>query len=168
MIDIENIKRLKNISVEDDYLFPTIADTMNACFGKSWKGCQKSFIVLNDGSEQVAWFPKIAKWRNNQFVPYDSKQGWLNIVSDDGTQIIEEHPNDPRPSIPECDTWPRYVFGRYEDNPYRNGRIHTGEKSGLRFLGLFQIDLTHSERGHHEYLRIADKVSLLHYYKAIF
>lgn len=165
MADIRNIHRLKSISVDEEHPFPTIADVMNSCFGKTWGGCQRSFIPLNDGSDYVVWFPAMAKKRGDEFIPFNKKQGWLNRLSDDGTLLIEEHANDPRLSILEDEKLPRYVFGHYEDGAYRNGKAQTGEKGGYRFLGVFQMDLENSnfQQGHRIYRKIGDKVDLRRY-----
>lgn len=165
MADIRNIHRLKSISVDDEHLFPNIADAMNSCFGKTWSGYQKSFIPLNDGSGYVVWFPAMAKKRGDELIPFNKKQGWLNRLSDDGTLLIEEHANDPRSSIAEDEKLPRYVFGHYEDEPYRNGKVQIGEKGGYRFLGVFQMDLENSnfQQGYRIYRKISDKVNLRRY-----
>lgn len=165
MADIRNIHRLKSISVDEEHLFPTIADVMNSCFGKTWVGDQKGFIPLNDGSGYVVWFPAMAKKRGDEFIPFNKKQGWLNRLSDDGTFLIEEHANDPRSYILEIEKLPRYVFGKYEDAPYRNGKVQAGEKGGYRFLGVFQMDLVNSnfQQGHRIHRKIADKVDLRQY-----
>lgn len=165
MADIGNIHRLKSISVDEEHLFPTIADVMNSCFGKTWGGYQKPFIPLNDGSGYVVWFPAMAKKRGDEFIPFNKKRGWLNRLSDDGTFLIEEHANDPRSSILEDEKLPRYVFGHYEDAPYRNGKVQIGEKGGYRFLGVFQMDLENStfQQGHRIHRKIGDKVDLRRY-----
>ncbi len=165
MADIRNIHRLKSISVDEEHLFPTIADAMNSCFGKTWGGYQKNFIPLNDGSGYVVWFPGMAKKRGDEFIPFNKKLGWLNRLSDDGALLIEEHANDPRSSISEDEKLPRYVFGHYEDEPYRNGKVQIGEKGGYRFLGVFQMDLENSnfQQGHRIYRKISDKVDLWRY-----
>lgn len=165
MADTRNIHRLKSISVEEEHLFPTIADVMNSCFGKTWGGYQCSFIPLNDGSGYVVWFPAMAKKRGDELVPFNKKHGWLNRLSEDGTFFIEEHANDPRLSILEDEKLPRYVFGHYEDAPYRNGKVQVGEKGGYRFLGIFQMDLENSDfhQGHRIYRKIGDKVDLRRY-----
>ena len=36
MADIENIVRLESIDTSNFTFFSTIADVMNACFGKNW------------------------------------------------------------------------------------------------------------------------------------
>lgn len=165
MTDIRNIYRLKSISVDEEHLFPKIVDVMNSCFGKIWRGYQKNFIPLDDGSGYVVWCPGMAKKRGDEFIPFDKKLGWLNRLSDDGTLLIEEHANDPRSSISENEKLPRYVFGHYEDGAYRNGKFQTGEKGGYRFLGVFQMDLenSNSQQGHRIYRKIGDKVDLRRY-----
>lgn len=35
---------IKHIGVNDGHKFLRIADVMNSCFGKHYKGCQKSFM----------------------------------------------------------------------------------------------------------------------------
>lgn len=163
--DIRNINRLKSISVDEEYLFPTIADVMNSCFGKTWGGYQRSFIPLNDGSGYVVWLPAMAKKRGDVFLPFNKKQGWLNRLSDDGTLLIEEHANDPRTSIIEDEKLPRYVFGHYEDAPYRNGKTQVGEKGGYRFLGVFQMDTENFnfQQGNRIYRKIGDTIDLRRY-----
>lgn len=165
MADIRNIHRLQSISVDEGHLFPRIADVMNSCFGKTWRGYQKNFIPLDDGSGYVVWFPGMAKKRGDKFIPFNKKLGWLNRLSDDGTILIEEHANDPRSSILENEKLPRYVFGHYENGAYRNGKVQTGEKGGYRFLGVFQMDLEKSnfQQGHRIYRKIGDKVDLRRY-----
>ena len=163
MADIRNIKRLKSISVDEDKLFRTIVDVMNFCFGKSWNGCQKGFIPLNDGSGYVVWFPGMAKKRGDKFVPFDFARGWLNILSDDGKVLVEENTGVSRPSITANEKLPRYVFGHYEDGPYRNGRVQIGEKGGYRFLGIFHMDLEHSTDDHREFIQISDRADLRRY-----
>ncbi len=165
MADIKNIHRLKSISVDEEHLFPQIADVMNSCFGKTWRGYQKNFIPLDDGSGYVVWCPGMAKKRDDEFIPFNKKTGWLNRLSDDGTLLIEEHANDPRSSISENEKLPRYVFGHYEDGAYRNGKVQTDEKGGYRFLGVFQMDLKNSnfQHGHRIYRKIGDKIDLRRY-----
>lgn len=163
MADIRNINRIKFISVDEDRLFHTIVDVMNSCFGKSWDGFQKSFIPLNDGSGYVVWFPGMAKKRGDKFVPFNTKKGWLNILSDDGKVLIEESADDPRLFISDAERLPRYVFGHYEDGPYRNGKVQMGEKGGYRFLGIFQINLEHSKNGHREFFQISGSADLHRY-----
>lgn len=60
---------------------------------------------------------------------------------------------------------PRYVFGHYEDAPYRNGKVQVGEKGGYRFLGVFQMDIENSnlQQGHRIHQKISDKVDLRRY-----
>lgn len=70
MADTRNIHRLGYINVNEEHLFSTIADVMNACFGKKWSGYQRSYIPLDDGSGYVVWFPAMAKKRGNEFVPF--------------------------------------------------------------------------------------------------
>lgn len=165
MADIRNVHRLNSISVDEGHLFPKIVDVMNSCFGKTWRGCRKNFIPLNDGSGYVVWFPKMAKKHGDEFIPFDKKLGWLNRLSDDGTLLIEEHTNDPRSSISENEKLPRYVFGYYKDGTYRNGKVQAGEKDGYRFLGVFQMDIENSDfqQGHRIYHKIGDKVDLWRY-----
>ena len=86
MADITNIKRRRNIDVDEERVFPTIADTMNACFGKTWSGFQRGFYPLNDGSGHVVWFPKMAFRRGNVWIP-QGNTGWLNTLSNDGLTI---------------------------------------------------------------------------------
>lgn len=163
MADIRNIKRLKSIRVDEDRVFHTIADVMNSCFGKSWGGFQKGFIPLNDGSGYVVWFPGMAKKRGDRFVPFNTARGWLNILSDDGKVLVEENVDGSRLSISDDEKLPRYVFGHYEDGPYRNGRVQIGGKGGYYFLGIFQIDLEHSRDGHREFIQISDRANLHRY-----
>lgn len=165
MADIKNIHRLKSISVDEEHLFSTIADVMNSCFGKTWRGYQKNFITLDDGSDCVVWCPGMAKKRGDKFIPFNKKNGWLNRLSDDGTFLIEEHANDLRSSILENEKLPRYVFGHYEDGAYRKGKVQIGEKGGYRFLGVFQIDLENSnfQQGYRIYRKINDKIDLWQY-----
>lgn len=163
MADIKNIHRLKSINVNEEHLFPTIVDVMNSCFGKTWAGCQRGYIPLNDG--YVVWFPAMAKKRGDEFIPFDKKRGWLNRLSDDGTLLTEEHANDPRLSILEHEKLPRYVFDHYENGAYRNGKVQTGERGGYCFLGVFQMDLENPDfrRGHRIYRKISDKADLRWY-----
>lgn len=163
MADICNIKRLKFIRVDEDRGFHTIVDVMNSCFGKSWNGYQKGFIPLNDGSGHVVWFPGMAKKRGDKFVPFNTARGWLNMLRDDGKVLVEENADVSRLSISDDEKLPRYVFGHYEDGPYRNGRVQIGEKGGYRFLGIFQIDLEHSTDGHREYIQVSDRADLYRY-----
>lgn len=163
MEEIGDIKRLKSISVDEDRIFPKIVDVMNFCFGKSWNGYQKGFIPLNDGSGYVVWFPGMAKKRRDKFVPFNPEKGWLNILSDDGKVLIEENAGISRSSITDVEKLPRYVFGHYEDEPYRNGRVQTGEKGGYLFLGIFYMDLEHSTDDHREYIQISDSADLRRY-----
>lgn len=149
MADASNIKRIKSIRVDEGRVFRTIADVMNSCFGKSWVSYQKGFIPLNDGSGYVVWFPGMAKKRGDRFVPFNTARGWLNILSNDGKVLIEENANDSRPSISNVEKLPRYVFGHYKD--------------GYHFVGIFQIDLEHSEDNHREYIQISNSANLHRY-----
>lgn len=158
----KNINRIKFISVDEDRVFRKIVDVMNSCFGKSWGGCQKGFIPLNDGSGYVVWFPGMAKKRGDKFVPFNTKKGWFNILSDDGKVLIEESA-DSRLPISDVERLPRYVFGHYEDGSYRNGKIQVGEKGGYRFLGIFQMNLERSKNEHREYFQISDSADLHRY-----
>lgn len=163
MANIKDINRIKFIKVDDGRVFRKIVDVMNSCFGKSWDGCYKGFIPLNDGSDYVVWFPGMAKKRADKFVPFNTKNGWLNTLSDDGKLLIEENENDPRTSISDVEMRPRYVFGHYENGPYRNGKIQIGEKGGYRFLGIFQLDAERSKNGHRESFQISDRADLSRY-----
>ena len=149
MADIRNIKRLTAISVDEERVFPTIADVMNSCFGKSWIAYQKGFIPLNDGSGHVVWFPGMAKKRGGRFVPFNTARGWLNVLSDDGKVLVEENANDSRTSISDDEKLPRYVFGHYKD--------------GYHFLGIFQIDLERSSDNYREYIQLSARANLLRY-----
>lgn len=163
MEDIGGIKRLKSINVDEDRIFHKIVDVMNSCFGKTWGGYQKNFIPLNDGNGYTVWFPGMAKKRGDRFVPFKKATGWLNILSDDGKVLVETNAGVSRPPISDDEKLPRYVFGHYEDRPYRNGRVQTGEKGGYHFLGIFQIDLERSTDDHREYIQISDRANLCRY-----
>lgn len=163
MADIDNIKRLRFISADENRIFHKIVDVMNSCFGKTWGGCQKGFILLNDGSGHAVWFPGMAKKRGARFVPFDPARGWLNTLSDDGKALVEENAGVSRPPISDDEKMPRYVFGHYEDSPYRNGRVQRGEKGGYHFLSIFQIDLERSTDDHREFIQISDRADLHRY-----
>lgn len=163
MEDIGGIKRLKSISVDEDRIFDKSVDVMNSCFGKTYRGFQKSFMPLNDGGGYTVWFPGMAKKRGDEVVPFKKKNGWLNILSDDGKVLIEENEGVSRPPISDDEKLPRYVFGHYEDRLYRNGTVQIGEKGGYHFLGIFQIDLERSTDDHRVFIQISDRADLRRY-----
>lgn len=149
MEDIRNIKRLKSISVDEGRIFPTIANAMNSCFGKSWLEYYKGFIPLNDGSGYAVWFPGMAKKKGDKFVPFKKTNGWINVLSDNRKVLVEESTDNSRAPITDNDKLPRYVFGHYKD--------------GYRFLGIFQIDLECSNDDYREYIQLSDRANLLRY-----
>lgn len=144
---------IKHISVNDGHKFRRIADVMNSCFGKHYRGCQKSFMYVDESQKYTVWFPKMAIKKNGVYKAPANAKGWLNILSDDGATITEEKENDSRSGIADGKGGlPRYTFGYFP-------------KEGYVFLGIFEVDRDRTRKGHWEFKRVAAEADLCRYHE---
>lgn len=143
---------IKHISVNDGYKFRRIADVMNCCFGKHYKGCQRSFMYVDESQKYTVWFPKMTIKKNGVYKAPANAKGWRNVLSDDGGIIIEEKENDSRSGTADGKGGlPRYTFGYFP-------------KEGYVFLGIFQVDRDRTRKGHWEFRRAAAEADLCRYH----
>lgn len=134
-------------SVEDHLEFDKI--TMIArCFGKNYKGYQKSGIPLGGGYS--VWCPKLAVMVEGKAEAVAN--GWINTLSSDWNYIYEENPKkgDIRYAIGETDQY-RIIFAKSKNN--------LGQ-SYYRFIGVFQFDKNHSTKSKNVYVRVATEINL--------
>lgn len=141
--------RLKQIKVTDNYRFPYSVHVINACFGKNYKGYQRATVhPYADGTEDFAWFPKLAVMKDGEEVAQDPVYGCVNTISADGTEIRESHSKaDGR--IEHC---LRYVFVKPNKNePYR-------------YVGNFKKDMEQSTNTLSIYRKVSDELNLSEWY----
>ena len=137
-------QRLKTIKVSDNYRFPHSVHAINACFGKNYKGWQRAGVhSLREGSNDFAWFPKLAILKDGEEVAQDPIYGCVNTISADGTEIRESHSS----ADGRYETCIRYVFVKPANGPYR-------------YVGNFQKDMDASTETLSIYRRISDELDL--------
>jgi len=141
------------IDVKDDVTFPYIISVLNECFGKHMKGktAGQGWYFRHIDDEHMIWFPKLAIEKNGAIVPPPDSE-WLNIISEDGTRIIEEKEDDIRSGMVDGEgALPRFVFGR------------TWKPRVYKFLGVFEADKERCRKGHWEFVRISTSIDLTEY-----
>ncbi len=142
----ESIKK-QIIRVEDHLEFDKI--TMIArCFGKNYKGYQKSGIPLGEGYS--VWCPKLAVMVEGKAEAVAN--GWINTLSSDWNYIYEENhkKGDIRYAVGETNQY-RIIFAKSKNNLGQNY---------YRFLGVFQFDKKHSTKSKNVYVRVATEINL--------
>ena len=133
------------ISVNDNIKFHTIAEALNKCFGKNYKGWQKATCVFNDSN--FAWFPKLAVNKNGVPDAQDKVYGCINILSPDGLQIKESH----SAADGEFECCLRFVFAK------------PSVKEDYRFVGVFKKNMDLSTNSYSIYDRVSETLDLTKY-----
>lgn len=147
---IEDVIENGKLRVEDLIPFQTEAK-VGPCFNKSPKSWQKGYFALNDTYQ--LWFPKLALEEDND-IKAATATGWINILSDDWTSIIEynkEHSEKMKEDkYMEKD---RIVFAHSKDA--------YGRKA-YRFIGIFHY--VGLEKGRRKYQRCATEIDLTQFF----
>lgn len=119
------------IHIADRLAFRTIVD-ISRCFGKNYKGLQKSYFNIGNGYQ--LWCPKLAVYVNGK--PQSVARGWVNTLSEDWENIFQENddPNKLRDVEDTRPTRPRITFAQSTDILGR---------SAYRFIGIYEVDNDH-------------------------
>lgn len=107
-------------------VFRTHAEALNECFGYSYKHFQTAFKQIDD--ENGAWFPSIAKRVMGEYVAADTSYGWLNVLCENETVILEKNVEDPSKNTTRDKSGNRFVFAKFDGED-----VYT-------FIGLFSSD----------------------------
>jgi len=122
----------KQIRVTDRLDFRTIVDLCR-CFGKDYKGIQRSYFNLGNGYQ--LWCPKLAV-RGVDGKLQSVSRGWVNTLSEDWNHIFQAN-DDPtvlRDLEKPGETRPRVTFAQSTDALGR---------TAYRFIGVYELDNTH-------------------------
>ncbi len=125
--------------------FGTHADALNACFGYKYKHFQKAFKEIDE--EYGAWFPSIAKRVMGEYLAADTGNGWLNILCENDTVILEKNVEDPNMNVTREKAGKRFVFAKFDGSD-----VYT-------FVGLFSSDPVPTENGF-RYERLGTEIDL--------
>ncbi|MCR5304362.1 MAG: hypothetical protein K6E33_07340, partial [Lachnospiraceae bacterium] len=71
--------------------FATHAEALNECLGSNYKHFQQAYKVIDD--DYAVWFPNIAVEKRGEYVSTDKTLGWVNILTEKGTVIIQRDQN---------------------------------------------------------------------------
>lgn len=135
-------ERLDVIRISDQIPFNKSVDVLNRCFGKSYAGWQRAFLMLSEN--EAVWFPKIAVIEGGIAKAQDKVYGCVNTVSEDGMYIEE------RNSIAcgKAESIRRYVFAKAD------------RKSPYKYIGTFVKDMALSANDKAVYRRVEDSIDL--------
>lgn len=140
------------ITIEDDIVFRTIAETCNTLFSTKYTNMQRSWFVpttfcKKDGQSYKVWFPKLAI--ENKAV----SRGWYNELSQDGKTIFEfnEASKDDPYELKSGHFIRRVTFALVQDPITR--------EKGYRFVGVFK--LSGRENNKTKYERIDESFPLI-------
>ena len=113
--------------------FRTHAEALNECFGYGYKHFQMAYKQIDDN--YGAWFPSIAKRVMGEYVAADTSAGWLNILCENDTVILEKHVEDPNKNITRDKSGYRFVFAKYDG------------RDDYTFIGLYSSDPVPTKEG---------------------
>lgn len=126
-------------------IFRTHAEALNECFGYSYKHYQIAFKQIDDN--YGAWFPSIAKRVMGKYVVADTSCGWLNILCENDTVILEKNIENTSKNVSRDKAGFRFVFAKYDgQNEYT-------------FVGLFSSNPVPTKEGF-RYKRVGTKIDL--------
>lgn len=134
------------LSVKDNYRFRRVADACR-CFGKDYKVMQRSYFDIGSGYQM--WCPLLAI--ETEGGHRSVSNGWVNLLSDDWTQINETNDNPERVTKPKTLRKPRLTFAKSKDVLGRNE---------YKFIGVFVFSDKLSSDFEHVYLRTAEEIDL--------
>lgn len=133
------------LSIEDGLSFTKIIDICR-CFGKEYKGMQRSYF--NIGNDHYLWCPKLAIESTEG--PKSIANGWINTLSDDWEYIYETNDD-----VSKVEKLPkdkkRATFAKSKDVLGRNV---------YRFVGVFSHSPELSSKGNNVYIRISEEINL--------
>lgn len=98
--------------------FSTHKDALNDCFGFQYEHYQPAYKVVDD--KFAVWFPSIARRIQGEYIATETSNGWVNILSENDTVIIEKHEDNTKNTErdPQFDL-DRYVFAKFDGENYR-------------------------------------------------
>lgn len=139
----EKIRAEKRLTINNPFRYRTIVDICN-CIGHSCKIMQRSYFSI--GTKYQLWCPKLAIQRGDEKVAA-STRGWINILSEDWTQIIESNPKREDISVVKNVDKNRIVFAKSKDPIGQDG---------YRFVGVFRIWKSSAKQNIYE--KVADQI----------
>lgn len=143
---IVDVIKEKSLCDSDMLPFPTQA-SVGPCFGRYPKTWQRSYFKLND--EYYIWFPKLALNINGKQTS-QSNTGWINILNDDWSEIIEKNTDNNKIGAASRTYEKRVVFAKSKD---------LYGKNAYRFIGVFKLKDNNVGR-YNKYERIDHTVDL--------
>lgn len=138
----------KSICIHDKVRFDSIIEIAK-CFGKNYKGMQRSYFMIND--KILLWCPKLATIQDNGEHIAATKYGWVNYLSDDWTVIYESNTNISSLKKDRYYSIPRVTFAQSKDVLGR---------TSYRFLGIYKLDEEASSNNEMIYKRIETKLQI--------
>ena len=142
---IETALNKETLSVADNLSFTKIIDICR-CFGKEYKGMQRSYF--NIGNDYYLWCPKLAIESTDGLKSI--AKGWINTLADDWEYIYETNDD-----ISKVEKLPRdkkrATFAKSKDVLGRNV---------YRFVGVFSHSPGLSSKGNNVYRRISEEINL--------
>ena len=130
---------IKEFSINDNKGYHYIVDIANA-LGKNVKAMQHGYFPIKNNI--YAWCPQIAVLENGKTVS-QSKHGWINTLSNDGSEIIETRDDlESMSELKEQSDYLRVTFVKEKNIDYR-------------FVGIFVYDYIKSTKNQRHYYRIS-------------
>ncbi len=130
-------------------IFRTHAEVLNTCFGCNYNHFQRAYKVFSDRKFSV-WFPSIAKVEKGKNVATSTSNGWINVLTNNGTLITEVNESAINNKNRGTDfELIRFVFAKF------------GISGGYQFIGVFRpcYDPNDISTGY-QYKLIGTKVNL--------
>ena len=129
------------ISIDDDYSFDRIVDVLNEVFHKNYRAWMRGFCYLDETKTIGVWFPKMAVIENGQEKAQSKTKAWINVLSEDGTEI-RMYSKDPDLVSSNKNTDLHITFAKFPGQPYK-------------YIGTFVRDLPRCTPSDVRFVRVA-------------
>ena len=163
VLDAEKYYNKKDvISIDDKVGFNTVYEACNIIISTDYNGMQKSCFTpekFKNNAEIVweknyngyeLWFPHLAIRDKDDNLISPTEAGWLNVLVNNGKEIIEENPK--RGAKSGDNVKPKITFAKYKD-PLGN--------QGYKFIGIFKPEKELDGEGKRHYNRIGTECKII-------